>query len=118
MWGGGITKTVYDPCPHGWHVPNADVWNGINSSNFPYTASEYGNYNNTYGGYYFVAGYRVSSTGGLSSSSLAGYCWSASINSDNSSKTSAKYLVFHRTSALISSSGERANGMSIRCVRD
>ena len=30
LW--GSVKTVYDPCPAGWRVPDRDVWDGIESS--------------------------------------------------------------------------------------
>ena len=31
LW--GSVKTIYDPCPAGWRVPDRDVWDGIESSN-------------------------------------------------------------------------------------
>lgn len=39
-WGGdgslwsATSKTIFDPCPPGWHIAGADAWNGFNSTNF------------------------------------------------------------------------------------
>ena len=39
-WGGNgslwsaSSKTIFDPCPPGWHIAGADAWNGFNSTNF------------------------------------------------------------------------------------
>ena len=39
-WGGdgslwsASSKTIFDPCPPGWHIAGADAWNGFNSTNF------------------------------------------------------------------------------------
>ena len=39
-WGGdgslwsATAKTIFDPCPPGWHIAGADAWNGFNSTNF------------------------------------------------------------------------------------
>ena len=39
-WGGdgslwsASSKTIFDPCPPGWHIAGVDAWNGFNSTNF------------------------------------------------------------------------------------
>ena len=39
-WGGNgslwsaSSKTIFDPCPPGWHIAGVDAWNGFNSTNF------------------------------------------------------------------------------------
>ena len=39
LW--GSVKTIYDPCPAGWRVPDRDVWDGIESSDLITVNSTY-----------------------------------------------------------------------------
>jgi hypothetical protein len=34
-WGGGTTKTIYDPCPAGYSVPPTTIWTGLASIDWP-----------------------------------------------------------------------------------
>ena len=34
-WGGGTTKTIYDPCPAGYSVPPTTIWTGISNIDWP-----------------------------------------------------------------------------------
>lgn len=53
---GGMVKTIYDPCPAGWRVPDKSAWDNSSemSSSYPFAGySEWGSYND-YGSDYYV----------------------------------------------------------------
>lgn len=85
-WGNGslTTKTVFDPCPAGYHVPNPYVW-GSELSN-----TENNRYNSGYDWTTITGGYKGSTTGpgrffitglrmddGRRANLSNGYCWSS-----------------------------------------
>lgn len=49
-----VTKTIYDPSPVGYKVPNEAAFVGLNNSNFPWTTVN-GDYGRRYGNLFFPA---------------------------------------------------------------
>lgn len=97
-------KTVYDPCPDGWHVAKYGDWfSNIIWANSFWTV----NGMNFYGVYYPAAGGR-NNNGDIYDVGKAGYYWtqnpSQSFTFDNSYISQEDY------------SGRKAYGYSIRCV--
>lgn len=111
------TKTVYDPCPPGWRVPLIGVWSGLTTSNFQWSVTNKGRTNNSFGGFYPAAGSRSNANGGLVYDGSQGYYWSASFNWSD-----ASCLSFNDgnvgTSVSLQSVAGRANGHSVRCVKE
>ena len=118
--------------PYDWRSPqNTNLWQGVNSVNNPCpsgyripTDAELDaqerpswNFNNSAGAFnspikWTVSGYRSFSSGALLNVGSSGYCWSSTIAS-----TGAIYLVFNSSSGS-NASNNRANGMSVRCIKD
>ena len=120
------TKSIYDPCPSGWRVPDGGsngVWSkakGLSSSfSHTYNSSNAGmNFSGKFGSastiWYPASGYRAYSTGSLNSVGYYGYYWSASPNSKN-----AFGLYFSNGGGVGPSSGYyRALGHSVRCLQE
>lgn len=114
LWGTGTAKTVYDPCPAGWRVPEVSIWNGINVSNFPWNGSTFGNTGATYGGFYPAAGFRQTS-GALRDVGRAGFYWSASVTGDRAGDL---YSGTGNPNGVSAGSNVRGHGYSVRCVRE
>ena len=118
-WGNGIGKSVYDPCPEGWRVPEKSVWNGVITGGFVWSRSGFDN--PTYGGYYPPAGFRDYDTGGLNITvGYYGNYWSdESYLSGTASIVKVGYcLSFSNTGADINGTSLRAAASSIRCVEE
>ena len=123
----GTSKSIYDPCPAGWRVPDGGskgVWSKAKGS-----YSSFGNtYDSTNEGMDFsgifgdaatiwcpASGCRHGDVGSLSSVGSNGFYWSASPNSYN-----AYYLYFYFLTNVVDPSGInfRGEGGSVRCVRE
>ena len=121
------TKSIYDPCPSGWRVPDGDsngVWaKAIGSTTFSFNYAYdsinrgmdfFGKFSSTTTIWYPASGYRYGSDGSLGSDGLSGYYWSASPSSD-----SARRLDFYDSGSVYPSySSKRANGQSVRCLQE
>lgn len=113
-------KTIYDPCPPGWRVPELTIWNGLNNSNFSWDATNKGRTNAGYGGYYPAAGYR--SAGNNENVGTQGYCWSTSISSGGFFGSNEGYsfgLSFTSNSVSVAQDNRsRSDALSVRCVKE
>ena len=94
-----IVKTIYDPCPRDFTVPNARVFTGFTSTGGnTNTAEQFNvigsfangwyfkkNENDSSGAFFPASGYRDQSSGGFSNSNVGilGYCWSAGVLNAN-----------------------------------
>lgn len=120
------TKSIYDPCPAGWRVPDGGgngIWSKAlgSSSSFTqsYNSSNEGmNFSDKFGPastiWYPASGYRLSSDGSLSLVGNDGYYWSASPYSNI-----AYGLGFNYGGYVSPSYGDfRASGLSVRCLQE
>ena len=124
-----VVKTVYDPCPPGYHVPPTNAFTGFSttgqntstSSQFNVSGSFsngwnfYTGKNKTGGTIFFPAsGYRGGSSGGLNVVTSHGYCWAAVPYSTNN----GRYLYFIATGVYPLVNNHRANGFPVRPVQE
>ena len=121
------TKSIYDPCPAGWRVPDGGsngVWSkAVGSSayfdNYPCDSTNGGmNFSGKFGSsptiWYSLSGFRGSGDGGLGNVGGSGSCWSASPSSYY-----AYYLDFDYDGSVFPSYDYvRATGLSVRCLQE
>jgi len=121
----GSSKSIYDPCPSGWRVPDggrAGVWaKALGSSSYSntYNSTDEGmNFSGKFGSdqtiWYPASGCRDNVDGSLLNVGRNGYCWSASPDSYN-----AYNLGFDNYDYVYPlGSGHRALGLSVRCLQE
>ena len=108
-------KTVYDPCPVGWKVPNGNTFTGlsvISNANGIVKMRRYSG--DSVGVGFAMSGFRRNSDGSLSYVGSYGCVWLSS----SYSQSSAYYLDFGSGSISPQSSYYRAHGYSVRPVQD
>jgi len=127
LWGGASTtsptdKTIFDPCPAGWRVPawsgKVSPWSRIGSNGTATshvgTFAKYGvTWTAITAGYWPVAGIRESSDGSLYDAGSSGIYWSASPNNYY-----GNYLSISSSYVYPSGCRNRADGFSVRCVKE
>ena len=121
-------KSIYDPCPAGWRVPDAGrngVWSKAvgSSSSFRnsslYNSTNEGmNFSGKFGSvstiWYPASGFRYSYDGRLCNVDYSGSCWSASPY-----KRSAYYMDFYDDGKVYPSrDSNRSSGRSVRCIKE
>lgn len=122
-------KTIYDPCPPGWRVPDNDVWADFNDELHRFDPD----YTKAYGAKFqvsindsatttwypysgYIVGYNpsdASSLGKLSAVGTYGYYWSATHDGINA----AKALMFYDTTTDVAATFNIAQGCSVRCMK-
>ena len=122
-----IVKTIYDPCPRDFTVPNARVFTGFTSTGGnTNTAEQFNvigsfangwyfkkNENDSSGAFFPASGYRNLSSGGLTNVGVFGDFWSAGVDS----ATLAYYLYFYGGLVYPLNSLYRANAFPVRPVK-
>jgi len=121
LWGSGSSKTIFDPCPYGWRVPNSGIWSYFVNSSIPRVFGSFSRgYNFKYSAldtsiaWYPAAGFRISNGGGLTAIGQYGYFWSAGT-------ISGAGLSLRFEDGLVdpnNGSNVRADAFPIRCVRE
>lgn len=108
-------KTVYDPCPVGWKVPNGNTFTGLSilsSANGIVKMRRYSG--DTVGVDFPLSGYRSLSGGSLANVGSSGCVWRSSANS----QSFAYSLSFYSGDVYPQSYDYRAYGFSVRPVED
>lgn len=115
-------KTIYDPCPAGWRVPDGDsngVWNKAGFDDQGYDSSNegmlFGLGISSPATWYPASGFRYYYDGSLSSVGDFGHYWSVTPDG-----LDAYYLYFYYNDYVhpTSSYYRRANGQSVRCLQE
>jgi uncharacterized protein (TIGR02145 family) len=121
-------KRIYDPCPSGWRVPartsitstsdDYSPWKGVADPTSWSSSSDTGGVTNWgTNAKYPAAGYRIGSSGSISTEGSGGVYWSASPFSSSSNYASGLY--FHSSGYINRSySNNRAYGFSVRCAQE
>lgn len=114
------SKTIYDPCPSGWRVPDGGsngVWKVAGFSDTTYDDTNEGisfSISSPSTTWYPASGYRVSDGGALRNVGYLGHCWSVTPNGSN-----AYYLRFYRNGHVRPTySDNRAYGYPVRCLQE
>ena len=115
LWGEGVDKSDFDPCPTGWCVPTDRTWSDFSKTTMPASGSDYtahaGRMYNKIA-WYPAAGYRNYRLGTLIKIGFNGVYWSAIAESSN-----ANYFVFNLTGVSIDTF-YRSRAFPIRCVQE
>lgn len=117
------TKSIYDPCPAGWRVPDGGsncIWS---KAGFDYTTYDSTNEGISFSisspstTWYPASGYRNDDDGDLGC--VGNYChyWSASPGSDNGDSAYSLYFTYGG-SVYPSIYSNRASGYSVRCLQE
>jgi len=119
-------KTIYDPCPAGWRVPDGGsdgVWSKALGSSSSYSGAydstnEGMNFSGNFGDastiWYPASGYRIYDGGALLNVGYYGYYWSVTPGDSY-----AYYLYFSSSGYVYPSfSYYRAGGFGVRCVQE
>ena len=126
------SKTIYDPCPVGWRVPDGDnngVWSKACGSSseidyYPFDLSEGGmNFSGKFGSassiWYSASGYRRVEDGSLYNVGLEGFYWSVSRGHYYFWEcASCLNFRYYRGRVYPSYDGYRATGQSVRCLQE
>ncbi len=106
-------KTMFDPCPPGWRVPNKMEYNTLNNNSFPWVDDVIGRVHEEMG-YFPAAGLRGFEGGVWTSVTITGDYWSSSAAEDG------WINVLHFLPSMINTRGTtyRAAGAPVRCVSE
>lgn len=117
-------KGLYDPCPVGYRVPDGGengFWATANVKSSG-DSSNRGRYWTLADGettaWYPAVGYRRNDSGALNYVGSGGFCWSASPNPSGSNGAVNLWFNYDGGGVYPANSDPRANGYSVRCVKE
>lgn len=120
LWGNGYgvaatsVKAVQDPCPAGYRVAPAELWTTFSSYYFTSAGYNFPTGYSSYTSWYPCAGYLRAGYGDLIYSGTSGSYHS----STPAASGNLRGLRFSRNTTSKSFSGSRADGMSVRCIKE
>ena len=119
LW--GSSKTIYDPCPAGWQIPDGEydgVWYVADSDIYADDSYLGGFVKSSSGRIFFPAcGYRGYTTGKLSGANTIGYIWTYTTDSQFASSSYMSFAFGRKVFNKPSSGWARTYGFSVRCIK-
>ncbi len=114
LWSAAV-KTIYDPCPAGYHVPFADAISGLKLANTPWDATRKGRSITIDGQtiWFPSPGTRASGSGSLQNAGTISYFWF----DKNSASGQNAWRVSSDTIGVAPKAQPQAAGFSIRCQK-
>lgn len=113
-----VVKTVYDPCPVGFKMPNGNTFTGFSKTNVVGTFNNgwkfKRNSNDTTGVFFPASGYRTHSRGALGGVGSSGCVWLSSASIQDNACT----LDFNSDHVYPQYGINRSNGYSVRPVQE
>ena len=110
-----VVKTIYDPCPVGFKMPNGNTFTGLSVISKADSIVKLTRYSGDPTGVKFpLSGYRSYSDGSLHDVGSYGFLWFSSVHSQNY----AYYLYFNSSNVYPQDYNYRAYGFSVRPVAD
>ena len=116
LW--AATKTIYDPCPAGYHVPGYKDWYTC-SATFDESGTWFGADINYYGSstsWFPCGGYRFTSDGANHAAGYQAYWWSYDANGNKSRAAMMKPT--NTSNKIQTATVGRAIGANVRCIAD
>ena len=107
-----VYKTVYDPCPRGWHVPNGNSFKGLTLSNVD--DSTWGNGWSWNGRFFYAVGCRYRLSGSVGTFGSERYAWYSS----SYSAACAYDMYFNSSAVYAQNTCTRAHGFVLCPVRE
>jgi uncharacterized protein (TIGR02145 family) len=127
LWGHNDVKSVYDPCPAGWRVPDGIVdkspWAGFTKNNKADHLAPGGEWNAGYSwgdnAKYPATGIRDFTNGKLNGVAdgvaTTSFHWFAETREY---QNQASYLILNKDNVIVGDNQVRGYGLSVRCVRE
>jgi len=106
LWWNGTITGINNPCPTGYHVPTYMEWNAELTAGITNPATAYSRLKLP------AAGNRIDSNGAFYGTGNYGYYWSSTLSG------SYAYNLHFNTSSAGMYNNNRANGFSVRCIKD
>jgi len=117
-WWNPTTKTIYDPCPNGYRIPKNGTYDGLVTTNFPWTGSGItaGRTWTSVSSFFPASGRRFQTSGKFYNVGSWSYSWMSKSYTDRPELGCDLY--FNSGSVSPNNGNYRADGMTVRCIRD
>jgi len=116
-------KTIYDPCPPGWKVPDGrydGIWSVSDSDKVAIQANRGGYITTSISSTLFfpASGYRASTDGSISGEGVVGYYWTTTTDSQFANVSYISFVYNQANFYTYSTGWKRAQAHSVRCVAE
>lgn len=117
VWHADSNKSLFDPCPPGWKLPEEGTWASLSHNNASWQNGYIFNIHSSGGtratAWYPASGFRNAV---LTREGHSGYFWTATAYSNNT--TEGIFLYFHAGYVLPANHTPRCYGSQVRCVQE
>ena len=109
------SKSLFDPCPVGWKVPERTDWTNTGWSVY----ADNGSVNELYGGYYMATGCRTAGTATLSNKNAEyGYYWAVEPHTNTDLGYNLLLDQLGDNTPYPANASSRGRGFNVRCIKE